>query len=82
MNPLTERRVRQVVDDVRPFLTPDGGDVDLLSIDGDVVRVRYRKGHNEKCVECVMAPDEFREYMIEMFRNQVPVITDVQVEVG
>lgn len=75
----TDFLVRRVLDEVRPMLTPDNGDVQLVSIDDGVVRVRYDGGHNEKCFECVMPPDDFRMYLMDLFRDRVPDVRDVQV---
>ena len=71
--------VKRVLDEVRPMLTPDEGDVQLLSIDEGTVRVKYDKGHNDKCVECVMPPEDFREYLMGLFESRVPGVTDVEV---
>ena len=71
--------VRRVLDEVRPMLTPDGGDVELLSFENGVVRVRYDKGHNEQCIECVMPPEDFRLYLMDLFGERVRGVVDVEV---
>lgn len=75
----TELRVKRVLDEVRPMLTPDGGDAQLIAMDDGIARVRYRKGHNDKCVECVMPGEDFRAYLIDMFSERVPAVRDVEV---
>lgn len=74
-----ELRIRQVVDEVRPLLTPDGGDVELLGLDAGVASLRYDKGHNPRCFDCVMPPEDFREYMISVLKDRVPDVIDVRV---
>lgn len=75
----TDFLVRRVLDEVRPMLTPDGGGVELLSFDAGIVRVKYDKGHNDKCVECVMPPEDFREYLMEILQSRVRDVVDVEV---
>lgn len=74
--------VKKVIDDVRPMLTPDGGNVELVSISNGVVTVKYDKGHNEHCVDCVMPPEDFRLYLLDMFHDRAPGVLDVQVIVS
>lgn len=68
-----------ILNGIRPAFTPDGGDVRLLSYDDGVAEVAYRKGHNEHCVECVMTPEDLREYLLESFQEKVPDVKDVVV---
>ncbi|MDE3100641.1 MAG: NifU family protein [Chloroflexota bacterium] len=75
----TDFLVRRVLDEVRPMLAPDNGSVELLSVDGGVVRVKYDGGHNEQCFECVMPPDDFRLYLLDLFHDRVPDVADVEV---
>lgn len=74
--------VRRVIDEVRPLLTPDGGGVELVSFDAGTVRVSYELGHNESCFECVMSPEDFREYLLGLYRDRVPDVKDVEVLVA
>ena len=38
---LLERRVEDALDSVRPYLGSHGGDVHLLEVDGEVVRLQF-----------------------------------------
>ena len=71
--------VKKVIDEVRPMLTPDGGNVELVSISDGVVTVNYDKGHNEHCVDCVMPPEDFRLYLLDMLHDRAPGVLDVKV---
>lgn len=51
---LTDRRYRlvsQAIEELRPFLKADGGDCQLVDVEGDVVRVRMTGA----CVGCQFA---------------------------
>jgi Fe-S cluster biogenesis protein NfuA len=68
-----------VLNGIRPAFHPDGGDIELLRYEDGVVEVAYRKGHNEHCFECVMTPEDLREFLLESFRAKVPSVKDVVV---
>ncbi|PTT95896.1 hypothetical protein DBR45_46690, partial [Pseudomonas sp. HMWF031] len=40
--PLTSENVEKVLDELRPFLMADGGNVEVVEIDGPVVKVRLQ----------------------------------------
>lgn len=78
MNP-AESEIRQVVAEVSPLLEPDGGFVDVDRIDGDVVRLRYHKGSNPGCADCVMPVEDFRDYMRDLLITRIQGLADVHV---
>jgi Fe-S cluster biogenesis protein NfuA len=61
------------------MVEPDGGDLEFLGIEGGVVRVRYRPGHNEECETCVLEPADLRDLMLEVVQRQEPAITDIEI---
>ena len=50
---LTEENVESVLDEVRPYLMSDGGDVELYEIDGLIVKLRL-KGACGSCPSSMM----------------------------
>lgn len=42
------QRIEQALDEIRPFLNNDGGDIELVSVEGEVVTVRL----TGTCTEC------------------------------
>ena len=50
---LTEENVETVLDEVRPYLMSDGGDVELYEIDGLIVKLRL-KGACGSCPSSMM----------------------------
>jgi Fe-S cluster biogenesis protein NfuA len=51
MDELIKKRVQAALDDIRPQIQRDGGDVELVAIEGNIVKVRL-VGH---CAGCPMA---------------------------
>ena len=41
---LTTENVEKVLDELRPFLMADGGNVEIAEIDGPIVKVRLQGG--------------------------------------
>lgn len=74
--------VRQVLESVRAIVEGDGGDLELLAVEDGVARVRYRRGVNEECAECVLEPDILRQFLREAFAVQAPHVRDVKVEIA
>lgn len=71
-----EQRVRHALDEVRPALRADGGDVLLLGIDGDVVRLHLEGA----CDGCPMAHSTLADFVVERIRLYAPEIERVVTE--
>jgi Fe-S cluster biogenesis protein NfuA len=70
-----------VVNQAKGIVSSDGGDVQLTDVRGATAYVRYAKGHNPECLECVISPDDLRDFLTDMFNQSAPHITQVELEV-
>jgi len=70
----TMESVREVLEEARRILLRDGGDLELVALEGTVVRVRL-KGN---CVGCPRATLDLRNVVERMVKNRFPQITGVQ----
>jgi NifU-like protein len=43
--------IERAIEEIRPYLRADGGDCELISVEGDIVKVQMRGA----CVHCQMA---------------------------
>jgi Fe-S cluster biogenesis protein NfuA len=68
-----EDRVRVAIDEVRPAVRMDGGDVELLRIEGDVVIVRLVGA----CHGCPMAASTLADFVAERVKLYAPEISRV-----
>jgi Fe-S cluster biogenesis protein NfuA len=68
-----EERVRQAIEEVRPAIRADGGDVTLVGIDGGVVRVHLIGA----CHGCPMARSTLTDFVAERVRLWAPEISQV-----
>ena len=71
-----ESRVRYAVEEVRPALQADGGDVHLLRIEGSVAYVRL----SGACNGCPMASSTLSDFVTERINLYAPEIEQVVAE--
>jgi Fe-S cluster biogenesis protein NfuA len=62
------------LDEVRPALQADGGDIELVEVAGDVVRVRLLGA----CAGCPMARSTLADFVAERIQLYAPEITRVE----
>ncbi|AGA28682.1 NifU family protein [Singulisphaera acidiphila] len=71
-----ETRVAQALDQVRPQLHTHGGDVELLGIDGDVVRLRMQGS----CHGCPSSAATLRQTIETAIFGAAPDVASIEVE--
>jgi Fe-S cluster biogenesis protein NfuA len=69
-------RVAAALEEVRPALRADGGDVELLGIEGDRVRVHLLG----ECGRCPMARSTLADFVAERIRLWAPEIQTIDAE--
>jgi Fe-S cluster biogenesis protein NfuA len=68
-----ERQVREALEELRPALQMDGGDVELVGIEGGVVSVRLLGA----CGGCPMAMMTLVGFVEERLKQRVPEVQQV-----
>jgi NifU-like protein len=71
-----EDRVSFAIEEVRPAIKADGGDVALRKIDGSTVTVSLHGA----CKNCAMAHSTLADFVAERIKLYAPEITDVVAE--
>ena len=71
-----EDRVSFAIEEVRPAIRADGGDVALRSVDGSTVTVQLMGA----CRGCAMANSTLADFVAERIKLYAPEITDVVAE--
>lgn len=70
-----EERVQKAIEELRPHLQADGGDIELVEVTGDgVVKVRLLGA----CVGCPMRQMTLTHGVTRFIKKQVPEIKEVQ----
>ncbi|HEY9747352.1 MAG TPA: NifU family protein [Allocoleopsis sp.] len=71
---LTSDNVEKVLDELRPYLISDGGNVELVDIDGPVVRLRLQGA----CGSCPSSTMTLRMGIERRLREFIPEIAEVE----
>jgi Fe-S cluster biogenesis protein NfuA len=69
-----QKRVQEALDEIRPQIQMDGGDVELVAVEGQIVKVRL-VGH---CAGCPMATMTLKNGIEAHIKAQIPEIQEVQ----
>ena len=74
MTETIQKRVQKALDEIRPQIQGDGGDVELVSVDKSTVKVRLT-GH---CAGCPMAAMTLKQGVEALIKERVPEIQKVE----
>ena len=67
-------KVEKVLDEIRPMLIRDGGNVELVSVEGGVVKVRLQGA----CAGCPMSQMTLRNGIEKVLKDKIPEVTAVE----
>lgn len=71
---LTSENVETVLDELRPYLMADGGNVELVEIDGPIVNLRLQGA----CGSCPSSTMTLKMGIERKLRESIPEIAEVQ----
>jgi Fe-S cluster biogenesis protein NfuA len=71
---LTPENVETVLDEMRPYLMADGGNVELVELDGPVVKLRLQGA----CGSCPSSSMTLRMGIERRLREFIPEIAEVE----
>jgi len=74
MSETIEKKVQKALDEIRPSLQADGGDVELVAIEKGIVKVRLQ-GH---CVGCPMSALTLKQGVETHLKKRVPEVVKVE----
>ena len=72
--PLTPENVETTLDELRPYLMADGGNVELVEVDGPVVKLRLQGA----CGSCPSSAMTLRMGIERRLREMIPEIAEVE----
>ena len=70
---LTNENVETVLNELRPFLVADGGNVELVELDGPIVNLRLQGA----CSSCPSSTMTLKMGIERKLREKIPEITEV-----
>ncbi len=72
--PLTNENVEATLDELRPYLLADGGNVELVEIDGPVVKLRLQGA----CSSCPSSAMTLRMGIERRLKEVIPEIAEIE----
>ena len=72
--PLTTDNVEAVLDEMRPYLMADGGNVELVELDGPIVKLRLQGA----CGSCPSSAMTLKMGLERRLREFIPEIVEVE----
>ena len=69
-----KEKVEAALNEIRPMLQRDGGDVELVDIEGGVVKVRLQGA----CAGCPMSQMTLRNGIERVLKDRIPEVTAVE----
>ena len=70
----TEEKVKEVLEKIRPALQADGGDIELVAVEGYVVKVKLQGA----CAGCPLAQMTLKGFIEDTIKKNVPEIKKVE----
>ena len=68
-----KEKVIEAIDDLRPFLMNDGGNIEFVKIEDDIVYVRLQGA----CMGCPMREVTLKDGIEEAIKEEVPEVIEV-----
>jgi Thioredoxin-like proteins and domains len=69
-----QEKVIEVLEKIRPSLQADGGDVEFVSLEGDVVNVRLKGA----CCGCPMSQITLKNGIERLIKEEIPEVSSVE----
>jgi Fe-S cluster biogenesis protein NfuA len=69
-----EKRVQAALAEIKPQIQADGGDIDLVAVENNIVKVRLRGA----CVGCPMSALTLKAGVERIIKSKVPEIQSVE----
>ena len=69
-----KEKVEAAIDKIRPMLQADGGDVELVSIEDGIVKVRLQGA----CAGCPMSQMTLKNGIERVLKQQIPEVKSVE----
>jgi Fe-S cluster biogenesis protein NfuA len=70
----TKEKVQKALAEIRPQIQADGGDIELVAVEGETVKVRLRGA----CVGCPMSTLTLKQGVERLIKAKVPEIQSVE----
>ena len=70
-----KEKVEEVINELRPFLMNDGGNIELVKIEDDIVYVQFQGA----CRHCSLQNSTFKDGIERIILEKVPEVKEVKL---
>jgi len=70
---MLKENIERVLEEIKPYLQADGGDVELVSVEGGVVKVKFSGG----CIGCPFAAMTLKTGIERYLKEKLPEVKEV-----
>ena len=68
-----EEKVLEVINELRPFLMNDGGNIEFVKIDGNILYITLQGA----CKHCPMQEITLKDGIEQLIKNEIPEVENV-----
>lgn len=68
-----EEKIKQIIDDLRPFLINDGGNIEFIKYENNIVYIKMMGA----CANCSMLDITLKEGIEQAIKEEVPEVIEV-----
>ena len=68
-----EEKIKELIEQIRPYLNMDGGDIEFIKYEDNYIFVKMLGN----CAHCLMQDDTINEGLLEMFKEEIPDIKGI-----
>jgi len=68
-----EKRIIEMIDQIRPYLNMDGGDIEFVKYEDNYVYIKL----SGACTNCLMQDNTINDGLLTMFQEEIPEIEGI-----
>lgn len=68
-----DEKIKEVIENIRPYLNMDGGDIEFVKYEDNYVYVRLTGA----CTDCLMQENTINDGLLTMFQEEIPEIKGI-----
>lgn len=68
-----ENKIKEIIEQIRPYLNMDGGDIEYIKYEDNYVYIKL----SGACTDCLMQDNTINDGLLSMFQDEIPEIKGI-----
>ena len=68
-----EEKIKELIENIRPYLNMDGGDIEYVKYEDNYVYIKL----NGACTNCLLQDNTINDGLLTMFQEEIPEIKGI-----